>query len=127
MQNRPTAAELVGAVATFIEQDVMPALEGGLNFRCRVAANALRIVERELDLAPDLDTAERKRLMDLLGADGPLADLNLDISERIRSGAISIDDPDLLDHLKRTTLGKASIDNPKYSGYRDATKPEAGT
>lgn len=127
MQNRPTAAELIGAVATFVEQDVMPNLEGGLNFRCRVATNALRIIERELELAPDLDEAELKRLIELLGADGPLTDLNLELSERIRSGTISIDDPGLLDHLKRTTLGKASIDNPRYSGYRDATKPETST
>lgn len=53
---RPTAAELVTAVAEFLETEVRSATgpDGGLadvgavNFHARVAANALRIVEREL-------------------------------------------------------------------------------
>lgn len=48
MHGRPTAAELVGAVAEFIESDVRQATEGQVNFHARVAANVLRIVEREL-------------------------------------------------------------------------------
>jgi len=45
---RPTAAELVAAVAEFLETEVRGATEGAVNFHARVAANALRIVEREL-------------------------------------------------------------------------------
>jgi hypothetical protein len=45
---RPTATELIAAVAEFLETDVRAATDGGLNFHARVAANALRIVEREL-------------------------------------------------------------------------------
>ncbi len=45
---RPLAAELVAAVAEFLENDVRGATEGQVNFHARVAANALRIVEREL-------------------------------------------------------------------------------
>ena len=45
---RPLAAELVAAVAEFLETDVRGATEGHVNFHARVAANALRIVEREL-------------------------------------------------------------------------------
>jgi hypothetical protein len=45
---RPLAAELVAAVAEFLENDVRAATEGQVNFHARVAANALRIVEREL-------------------------------------------------------------------------------
>jgi hypothetical protein len=45
---RPTAAELVAAVAEFLETDVREATSGQVNFHARVAANALRIVEREL-------------------------------------------------------------------------------
>ncbi|GAB7142413.1 DUF6285 domain-containing protein [Mycobacterium riyadhense] len=53
---RPTTAELVAAVAEFLESDVRQATSGQVNFHARVAANALRIVEREL-LAPDHTTA----------------------------------------------------------------------
>ncbi|MBW0013745.1 DUF6285 domain-containing protein [Mycobacterium sp.] len=45
---RPIAAELVAAVAEFLETDVRAATTGQVNFHARVAANALRIVEREL-------------------------------------------------------------------------------
>lgn len=53
---RPTAAELVAAVAEFLETEVREATgpnsrltdAGAVNFHARVAANALRIVEREL-------------------------------------------------------------------------------
>jgi len=45
---RPIAAELVAAVAEFLEGDVREATTGQVNFHARVAANALRIVEREL-------------------------------------------------------------------------------
>ena len=48
MHGRPTAAELVAAVAEFLETDVRGATSGQVNFHARVAANALRIVEREL-------------------------------------------------------------------------------
>lgn len=45
---RPTAAELVAAVAEFLEADVRAATTGRVNFPTRVATNALRIIEREL-------------------------------------------------------------------------------
>ncbi|MGF2945436.1 DUF6285 domain-containing protein [Mycobacterium sp. Lab-001] len=45
---RPLAAELVAAVAEFLESEVREATTGQVNFHARVAANALRIVEREL-------------------------------------------------------------------------------
>lgn len=45
---RPTADELVAAVAEFLETDVRAATSGQVNFHARVAANAMRIVEREL-------------------------------------------------------------------------------
>ena len=48
LYGRPTAAELVAAVADFLDEDVRGATEGQVNFHARVAANVLRTVEREL-------------------------------------------------------------------------------
>jgi aminoglycoside phosphotransferase (APT) family kinase protein len=55
LHGRPTAAELVGAVADFLDTDVRdatrhagPGAAGQVNFHARVAANALRMVQREL-------------------------------------------------------------------------------
>ncbi len=45
---RPTAAELVAAVADFLDCEVRAATSGAVRFHALVAANALRIVEREL-------------------------------------------------------------------------------
>ncbi len=51
LHGRPTAAELIAAVADFLDKDVRDAVTGQVNFHARVAANALRMVQREL-LAP---------------------------------------------------------------------------
>lgn len=48
LNGRPTAAELVAAVAEFLDGEVRAATTGAVNFHALVAANALRIVEREL-------------------------------------------------------------------------------
>ena len=49
MQDRPTAIELLTSVREFIEQDVMPGLEGRKRFHALVSANVLAIVARELE------------------------------------------------------------------------------
>jgi hypothetical protein len=48
LYGRPTAAELVAAVADFLDSDVHQATDGQVSFHARVAANVLRTVEREL-------------------------------------------------------------------------------
>jgi hypothetical protein len=55
---RPTAAELVAAVAEFLENDVREATTGQVNFHSRVAANALRMVERELQNPGEADVRD---------------------------------------------------------------------
>lgn len=60
---RPLAAELVAAVAEFLETDVRAATSGQVNFHARVAANALRIVEREL--LDESEAESRAALADL--------------------------------------------------------------
>ena len=48
MQDRPTAVELLDALATYLEEEVGPELEGPLVYRTRVAMNLLTVVRREL-------------------------------------------------------------------------------
>lgn len=48
LHGRPDAAELVAAVADFLDGEVREATSGSVNFHARVAANALRMVHREL-------------------------------------------------------------------------------
>ena len=85
MYDRPTLAELVAAVRDFIEQQAMPKLEGHSAFHARVASNALGIVLRQLEQAPEAESRERERLSALLGRDGGLEELNRELCARIRS------------------------------------------
>ncbi|MCV7364692.1 hypothetical protein H7K19_24465 [Mycolicibacterium neworleansense] len=60
LYGRPSAAELVAAVAEFLDTEVREQCGGALNFHARVAANALRMVERELlteDAVPAAEAA----------------------------------------------------------------------
>ena len=49
MNDRPTASELLEAVAKFLESDVVPALEGKVKYNARVAAHVLGTVRREIE------------------------------------------------------------------------------
>src|SRR5262245_44505427 len=97
MQDRPTPAELLDAVAAFLRDDVMRATTGSLAFHARVAANALDIARREITLAADAQRREHATLVGLLGADPShdLAQLNQLLCERIASGAMDLDTPGL--------------------------------
>ena len=44
MQDRPTYNELLEAIERFMDEEVVPNLEGARGFHARVAANAIRTV-----------------------------------------------------------------------------------
>jgi hypothetical protein len=116
--DQPSMRELVEAVRDFLEQKAMPELKGHTAFHARVAANALSIVARELELGPRSATGEKNRLAALLGHDGPLEDLNRELCKRIRSGAFGLETPGLAEHLTITTREKVAIDQPGYAGLK---------
>ena len=120
MQDRPSPSELIGAVAAFLKNVVAPETKGALSFNARVAANALEMMKRELDTAPAEDAAELARLQTLLGREGSLFDLNVELSRQIEAGEIDLATPGLKDHLWATTLAKLAVDQPTYGGYRAA-------
>lgn len=120
MQDRPNADELLEAVAEFLEQKLLPTLEGHLAFHTRVAINVLAILRRERALAPAAEAAELERLRALLGREGDLATLTRALAEAIAQGRIALDDPRLHDHLWQTALAKLAVDQPNYASYRRA-------
>ncbi len=124
MQDAPSTKELISAVRAFLEDKAMPELKGHTAFHARVAANALGIVERELELGPQARTAEVDRLQTLLGHEGALEDLTGELALKIRDGSMGLETTGLRDHLWRTTCAKLAIDQPKYSGYRIARENE---
>ena len=120
MEDQPSPIELLQAVRSFIEEQAIPGLEGRAAFHARIAANALAIVERGLELGPEQRAAERGRLETLLGQPGGLDELNSELCRRIRSGEIDLETPGLAGHLRETTLAKLAVDQPRYAAYQRA-------
>jgi hypothetical protein len=115
-QPRPTADELLEAVRAFLDDDLLPSLEGRLRFHTRVAVNVLDIVRRELADGPAADASERERLVALLGREGDLDDLAGALARGLRDGDVDPDDPAVVDHLRRTAAADVAIANPRHVG-----------
>ena len=116
-QDRPTAPELLLAIADLLREEVTPVLdrvEPRLGFQMRVAANSLAILERETRLGPAADARELARLEALLGRDGTLADLNRELARQLRAGERNERDSALMAHLEATIADKIAIANPKW-------------
>ncbi|HTW33239.1 MAG TPA: DUF6285 domain-containing protein [Rhizomicrobium sp.] len=122
MMDQPSMRELVDAVREFLETKAMPELKGHTAFHARVAANALAIVVRELDQSPRSGQEELARLRGLLAKDGTLDELNRELCKRIRSGKFTMQTPGLIEHLEKTTRDKVAIDQPGYSGLKQAAE-----
>ena len=123
MQDRPTAAELLATVATYLEEELMPALDGPLAYRTRVAANLVGMLEREVALGHASLTREREAVAALLGivapTDGTLeaqvAELNRRLVVAIDAGRVTHAEawPVLMD----SAHAKLAIIRPGYDAY----------
>lgn len=105
-QGRPTAAELVAAVAEFLEGEVRAATSGAVNFHALVAANALRIVEREL-----LDETSAEPA-DALAAIGFTDEARL--AAAIRDGRFDDSGQELMTCLRAVVGHRLAISHPGY-------------
>jgi hypothetical protein len=114
LYGRPTAAELVAAVADFLDKDVRAATApdgrlagaGQVHFHARVAVNVLRTVEREL-----LDTSASE-VTDALGALG-FAD-EPELAAAIRSGDLDGRAAEVLPVLRTLVRHRLAIAHPGY-------------
>ena len=104
----PTAAQLVEAVREFLERDVMEATEGRVQFHTRVAVNALRMVEQELDLGPAQAEAHRSALARLGVADEAA------LAAAIRNGDLDGRRAEVTEVLRQTVRAKLEVANPRY-------------
>lgn len=121
LYGRPTAAELVAAVADFLDHDVRSATgpDGGLadtgqiNFHARVAANVLRIVEREL--ADDSAGEVTGALAELGFADEP------ELAAAIRAGTMDDRAADVLPTLRTLVRHRLAIAHPGYDSTPESS------
>jgi hypothetical protein len=125
MQDRPTAHELLDTVGRFLEEALIPALDGPAAYRTRVAANLVRILEREVALGEAQLRRERELLCALLGIDAAslsavsLRDQVLELNARV-SHAIAterIDHARAWQPLMEITRAKLAIIRPGYDAY----------
>lgn len=134
LDERPTAAELIAAVADFIEQKAAPQLDAHTAFHAKVAVNALRIVQREVErelragqAGSSADAAELARLRALCatddGVEATVAALNRELCDRIADGRIPADGAALRQHLMQSVLERMAVDSPKYPSLAAATPP----
>jgi hypothetical protein len=113
-QSIPKASVLLEAAVKYLETELMPTLEGYHRFQTRVTVNVLNTLRRELELRGAQAAAERSRLIAMLGHDGDVEALSIELAERIREGAISIDDPALRAHVRQSLADALAINNPKW-------------
>jgi hypothetical protein len=129
MQDRPDARELVEAVASFLEREIIPTLsDPRLRFRALVAANVLTIVSRELASGEAMLREEWRRLAKLLGKTGSeppgradelskeVQALNRELCARLRAGQADQEPfySEAFNHAEATVIDKLRIANPRY-------------
>jgi len=128
LQDRPTVLELLAAVRTFLEEDIVPGLEGRQRFHVLVSANVLGILERELGGEEAALLAEWTRLARLLGLGGAqppermtalraaVGELTEQLAERIRRGDADAGQwaEAVRAHVRETVVEKLRVANPRY-------------
>ncbi len=107
--DRPTAAELVDAVRELLTDEVLDAVDGRLRFQVRVAANALAMVGREIDLGPAQAEAHAARLATLGMADDAA------LVAAIRSGAMDDRWDEVTAVVRAAVIDKLAVSNPTYA------------
>ncbi len=126
MHDRPNIHELLDVVQAFLDEEIVPATSGRKQFLARVAANCVRMVDREL-------TVERKHferawlgLNDLFGVEPSPSDRvdrslgvtgRLDLlCERIQEGDLDEDSEHynrILAFARARVRDKLEVSNPK--------------
>ena len=104
----PTAAELVEAVREFLENDVLGATEGRVQFHTRVAINVLGQVQREIESAAAMAEAHAVRLGALGYAD------DAELAAAIRSGELDGRYDEVKAAVWATVRDKLAVANPRY-------------
>ncbi len=105
--DRPNGPELLRAVREFLTTEA-GGTDPRLRFHARVAANALRIAEREAMLAPAHEQAHRKRLAALGCADDAA------LCAAIRDGSLDHRFEEVVEAVRSATVDKLTVANPGH-------------
>lgn len=117
MQDRPTADELLDAVAEYLFAELRPEVPREQRFKVLVAANLCAVVARELRAGEEPDQVDLALFNELLGERrDDVHAAAAELARRIRSGELDdrIDElaPRLEEHVRR----QLEIARPGYDG-----------
>lgn len=107
---------LLEALAQFLRSDVQPRVTGATAWDTRIAVNLLGILAREAAFAGRVQALEAHAAQ-ALGLDAQ--DPSRDLARGLRDGRIT-PSAEVLAYCRERTLLALAIDNPGYSGYREA-------
>jgi hypothetical protein len=108
LHGRPTAVELLTAAQEFLSAEVLPAIEGRVQFHTRVTIRVLETVARELTLGPGQAEQHTERLLAL----GYHTDEELVAA--IRTGRHDHELASLAEALEPGVRAKLEVANPRY-------------
>src|ERR1700689_2719169 len=91
-QSFPDAKTLLVAATKYMENELMPTLDGYHRFKVRVTINVLNTIRRELEMCEGQAEAEHARLVAILAHEGDVETMSRELAERIRAGDFSLDD-----------------------------------
>jgi hypothetical protein len=125
MQDRPTAPELLEALAEFLFGDVREWVPRERRFQVLVAANVCAVVARELRAGAEPSLADVRLFRGLLGAEGPdpepeLADAEAresaaELARAIREGKLDGEIEQVAAQLRDHVRRKLDVARPGYA------------
>jgi Domain of unknown function (DUF6285) len=125
MQDRPDAPELLGALALYLFEDLLPHVPREQRFNVRVAANCCAILAREAGAGERGRHEEAKRLARLLRRDASaedratLRELQAELSAAIRAGDLDDRWEEAVAILRESVQAKLAVAHPGYEDVAD--------
>ena len=116
MKYRPDDAELLDAIASLLEEEVLTAVGPDLQHKVRVAANLARILQRQQALEPAAIDREREELARLLGREGDVRELRAELDRRLRNG-VEMDDAAVWEALVAVARDDLAAAKPGYDAW----------
>ncbi len=118
MQDRPTAPELLDAMATALAGEVREWVPRERRFQILVLANLCAVIARELRAGDEPDRADLALFAEL-GSDGEDARAAAaDLARRIRRGDLDEDLPAVIARLREHVARKLDVARPGYTDKR---------
>jgi len=104
----PSAEQLVESVREWLETDVLPNVEGRLQFHTRVAMNVLAMVEREIALGG------QQEVRHLAGLQAFECDSDAELAQKIRNHELDSRHSEVEAFVFSSVVEKLRVANPKY-------------